>query len=536
MGGLECSGGLAFVKPGYWAYLSDTVQTTDGTRLYQTAACPAGFCPGAPLQARVDTDFGNTTTSDTQAMKSLCAFPRVNSASNLFCASCVEGYLPWGDACVPCTRFNGALFFGGLVLSFMIVGFLLHSSGSSSAGLIMVLLYFVQTASLEMGPVAKFLSWLQISLLSTDSSSACLAPLSPYGQTLFSLMMPVILIAELAVIACVHRALRKYAGPLASEDAPGADASWWKLLLAAGSRAIRTFSPDRYIAGAMSVLLFCYTQVAVTSIKYLYCVDVGPSRVLFASPTVDCRSAEYRAYLVPVFLAIIVYVIGFPLAILIKLGRSKADILYAASAAYSSKQDSFRPRWNPLYGMYHARAWFWQPLVLLRRSAFVLVSVWLVQQPSIKFMSYALLNFASLLAHQLARPFELRELNRAETMSYALLVSLSMLLTGYLPPYSLSIQVALFLLVVPATGVAGCFVIRQQWSGLWGALNSATPDPASHQAELTETQLELVTNPALSLRCAAVVPLGGPHDDSALSDQPLTMLPSDSSHSDGAQL
>ena len=58
------------------------------------------------------------------------------------------------------------------------------------------------------------------------------------------------------------------------------------------SRQLFLSLPTWFRASAlMAVLLFCYTQVANSCVQFLHCVDVGPQRLLYSAPAVDCRSA-----------------------------------------------------------------------------------------------------------------------------------------------------------------------------------------------------------------------------------------------------
>ena len=248
-----------------------------------------------------------------------CLFPRVNSPSNVLCGSCEEGYIPWNDKCVRCRGTNGPLLFGALLLSLALVLFLLRSSGggSSSAGGVAVLLYFVQTASLEVGSSSRYLAWLQVFNFGTESSAECIAPWSTYQQLVVSLCMPLLLLGELLAVALAHRALHGYfrahpvdradtdeQGPNAAAGASEKPCTQVRPVLSLAARARRMlsslvseFSWRRYVAACMSVLLFSYTQVTVACVSYLYCVEVGAQRVLFTAPTVDCDSREYRRHL-----------------------------------------------------------------------------------------------------------------------------------------------------------------------------------------------------------------------------------------------
>lgn len=392
------------------------------------------------------------------------------------CGACEPDHLPWGGQCVPCTTVNGALVFAGLVLSFGLVVFLLLAGGSA-AGNIAIFLFFVQTAALEIGSVAKWINWLHLINLDTNSSSACLAPWTPFEQTLFSLLMPVLLMLELGVAGCVHYGVHRW---FQARPAVGSNVEKKCSLLA---RLMRNFSVDKYVAGLTSILLFSYTQVTTASLQYLYCVDVGPSRVLFAAPTVDCRSSDYRAYLVPVIMALILFVAGFPMAVTALLWRNKETLFVPDGTQLPTSISGFLVRWSPLVKAYQPRAWFWQPLVLFRRTCFVLTSVLLVQQPHVRFMSFTFLNFGSLLLHEYARPYHAEALNRLETLSYVLLVCVSVMLTGYTPPYDVFVQVMIFLFIVPCAAGIVAYIALQQWRVIQLKLSSRVESQAVHPAD-----------------------------------------------------
>jgi hypothetical protein len=93
-----------------------------------------------------------------------------------------------------------------------------------------------------------------------------------------------------------------------------------------------------------------------------------------------------------------------------------------------------------------------------------------VKQHSVRFMAFVLLNFAALQIHSLVQPFGRKWLNQAETCSHALLLLVSAVLTAYLPPYDIAVQVIVFSLVVPP-GAAWCVVVlREHWSGVTTSL------------------------------------------------------------------
>ena len=105
-------------------------------------------------------------------------------------------------------------------------------------------------------------------------------------------------------------------------------------------------------------------------------------------------------------------------------------------------------RWGPIYRSYNAHAWYWTPLLLLRRFLFTLTSVLLDGDPA-RFALYAFLHLTSVIGHVFVQPFEDPLMNRVESASYICLIYLSIALTVQDAPYSVGVQILLALLVIP---------------------------------------------------------------------------------------
>jgi hypothetical protein len=366
--GLRCAGsGLAEVESGFFAF-SVWDESAKGPRI-RTSPCPDGFCSGGFVQQDLDSGGSNGTdsssasamlrSSDSGASSALipsaitrfdqCTFPRLAAESNLLCGECVAGHIPWSNKCVRCDRADGGMLTLLLVLSLLLVAFLLRSAlGSSSAGHSVVVLYFVQTAMLEVGGATRLLGWLNIALFSPNSTGACVAPLSPYQQTQVQIVMPLFLFVELMVVAGLHYlAFRRWSVQAQAEGrraaahahAPAKDISLASLATRLRSSALGfvvSFSPDLYISASLSLLLFTYTQVAAACLSYLSCVDVGGVSVVFSQPSMRCASPDYRRTLVLVIIALAVYVAGFPLAVLLFLWR-RSDLVRDSHALVAAR-------------------------------------------------------------------------------------------------------------------------------------------------------------------------------------------------------
>jgi len=512
MEGIVCSGGFASVKSGYWAYQKQ--DPTTSLTLYYSSPCPNGFCPGSALQNKGGGGAGPDPSPSPPY--DYCQSPRLDSASNIMCGECMDGYIPWGDACAECESANGGLIFGLILLSFALASFLIRSSVSTtSAGGLVVLLYFMQTAALQVGDLSSLVAW--ISFVNFDALFAgkkqCITNLSPYDQTLFAILTPLLLGAEVAILAMVHWMIHRYCvrrGVTAPPSTMASDSGSNKLgrilsyLRISTIRFFLAFEPTLYLRSFLSVLLFCYTAVSLACFQYLRCVNVGGESRLFSSPSVDCNGDEYHRYLIPVLIILAVYVIAFPAVITIFLfsrrhhllntpavttvsGSATANVSMAdndrdsrhdaapvmtavqpsntptkadASSSFSSTVETpFSRRWGPLYAMYESRAWYWQAFVLVRRAYFTLSAVLLISDNSQRNLWFNLLNIASLLTHIYTHPFTKSTLNHAEAASHALLLIISTLLaaTSELPSPTW-LQILLFFLIIPPIAVFAVYI------------------------------------------------------------------------------
>lgn len=477
--GLRCSNGLARVESGYYAYRRNVNVGNHTMSLFRTAPCPASLCLGAELQTAGTLLVGNLTV-DTALSGAQCQWPHLESP---LCGQCAEGYTPWASDCEQCES-NGRVLVACVAVSLGLVLFLLRTS-SSSAGFLDVFLYFVQSAMLIVGPLSNWLSWLSFVNFSPHSSPRCITPLTPHQQVLLSVTMPLILLSELVVVAVVHALLSAMCRLLRSLQCGCGPASIRRraasMLESGGS-----FEVQSYISAVFAILLFSYTEVATACIQFIHCISVADDRVVFAMPAIQCSGTDYTLLRLLVFLMLGVYILGFPLATVAFLRKRSGNVREAIMLASrrqaaqqandsagegavaplrpeddSSPTSFFLASFGPLFVSYRGAAWFWSSCMLARRVAFVLVSSLIVADPAERFMSFAFLNFYSLVVHMWVQPFATTELNHADTIAHALLVTLSVMLTANLPPYNAVIQMVIVLLIVPASAIMAALVFRE---------------------------------------------------------------------------
>lgn len=273
--GLQCADGIPTISGGFFAL---SVEDENGQAQVKSYQCPDSFCSEAVIQSTAAANNSNAPVAAVTAYDQ-CAYPRLSSPTNLLCGECADGLQVWGNECTRCDGVNQGSVVLLLVLSLLLVLFMLRSAmRSSSASHLVVLSYFAQTVMLELGTVNPLLSWLNIALFSPNSLGSCVAPLSPYEQTQIAIVMPLVLLAELACVGLVHFVVSMLmcCRPPTTSGSPVPSSSLFAKL--------RVFNINFYISAALSMLLFFYSQVTIACMRYIYCVDVsGVSVVSFAA-------------------------------------------------------------------------------------------------------------------------------------------------------------------------------------------------------------------------------------------------------------
>jgi len=236
----------------------------------------------------------------------------------------------------------------------------------------------------------------------------------------------------------------------------------------------------------MAILLFSYTQVSSTCLQFLWCVDVLDERVVYSIPSISCRSANYAQVLPIVLVMLILYVIGFPIFVLVmgwRLHRQRAILTkpstdasateaepsvalspqHTHSSSWTTAHDDKQTpdskphandnpcsaRWAPLYSVYRLDAWSWCGMVLFRRTTIALLNVVLAQSLALRSLSFALAHVSFMLLLIGVWPFGTRLLNIGEVGAHVTLIVLSMLMTVQLPPFSSGVEALLFVIIIP---------------------------------------------------------------------------------------
>ena len=221
----------------------------------------------------------------------------------------------------------------------------------------------------------------------------------------------------------------------------------------------------------IAVLQFSYTGVSSAAVQFLWCVEVGAERLVFARPGLRCDSADYRRVLPLVVVAIIVFVVAFPVGVALggwlrhrRLTSGRRSVVSAAESGALL---------TPLYGVFRPGAWYWSSLVLVRRSLFVVLDVVLAAAPRYRAFAFGLANQAAYFCSLYAAPFPDKILNRIESASQMALLLISALLTVELPPYSDAVNAALLAVLLATVAAIALSACTQQRRKRRKAANSA---------------------------------------------------------------
>ena len=380
LAGITCVDGIAVVSKDYWAYLNP-----DGS--VATASCLPGACAGGAAS--------NLT----------CGKNRPSDKSNVLCGLCNEGFVAAASGdCVPCKQTNSALVFA-LILCIWIYVLVLHALSQSSSAEVKVLLYFVSASRLIIGPENSAVAWFAFWELNPGRAlwnDQCVMKLTSYEQMIADVLMHFVAIGQLWLSALLYyiycRFIRR-------------DAARYLYF---------TFRP--FVRTTSALMIYSFSTLTSVLFNFLQCVDVGEQRVLYRSPEVDCNSSEYASRLWLIWLLLVVWVIGLPLAVMGILFRGYRKQLLADQA--------FRGTWGLLYESYSHKRFFFEPLLLIRRVSVVALAVLLYSDQLARTQALSFVCFIWCLAQVLSRPFARSIVNYLETTSLALLTIVSVLLTG----------------------------------------------------------------------------------------------------------
>jgi hypothetical protein len=385
-----------------------------------------------------------------------------------------------------------------LILMLLAVAVLLLTSQSAAShARFTILVYFFQTALLllqskSVSELARVFAFLHVFALNAAQPTGhhCPARMSAERRMLFEALLPLFIFALLTALVAAHALVKFVRGRsrhaeqaqqerLLNEDGFAEASSSPASSSSAGSssRSGGRSAFNAYMRASITLGLTAYQQLVVSLLLALQCVDVGPHRVLFSAPSIDCTTEQYRG-LQPLFVVLLLSLtVGVPAllgwfiyrhrvlialyqrATLVKRQHqhqsqqkpyqvekaeddevmalrdssaqaSSSAIVSAGSAdpVLTAAASAFAARYDGLFALFRPGFPAWLVVVLLRRVALITVAVLLLSQPAAQSLLFSVLCLSILLLHLYAQPYRHVIDNRLETASLLALLLLAQLL------------------------------------------------------------------------------------------------------------
>jgi hypothetical protein len=214
----------------------------------------------------------------------------------------------------------------------------------------------------------------------------------------------------------------------------------------------RPFKKSGYLRSAFGLLLFSYNSVATVVFKFLRCEDItDDTSVIFSAPAIRCESSEYKSMTILIICVLAIVVIGFPLVLLAFLCHAHRNDKLGST--------KFAGRIGMLYEAYNAKHYWWESMVLFRRSILIALLSLLDLDRASLFTVLCLGNLVFLVIHLIFAPYRANRDNNLETGFMAMLVVITLRLVASKETLSTSHTFQLFFLVYVPLAVGLCYVI-----------------------------------------------------------------------------
>jgi hypothetical protein len=289
---------------------------------------------------------------------------------NPLCGACMVGHTEINGACIPCDAVQWGVIGLLIGVSWLYV-IIFYCISSRSSGHTKIFLFFVQTVLIVLQPFPQVwtsvLSLLNFNLL-VGAGSTCIAPFTPIQTFQVALLAPLVCFAELAITFSLHlliwavflkcrddRLKVNLKRLRASSAFNWAEDSSRNLERDAAEKAVTDLEDQRlkfkrspYVRTFFGLLLFMYSNITNTILRYLNCIDVGEHTVVLTSPGLSCTSPEYLSFY-PVTITVgVVMILGVPVTLLAWLIRHRDELHDVAKNAkfnqrYAIIYETYRP-------------------------------------------------------------------------------------------------------------------------------------------------------------------------------------------------
>jgi len=167
---------------------------------------------------------------------------------------------------------------------------------------------------------------------------------------------------------------------------------------------------DIALAFVVITLNFTYTTISKYLLGLIRCrrLDPGEHVYLLLDMNIQCQTTSHNAWMFAVFVFTLAYVIGVP----------TLAYMYLAAYVDEMKKPNIRYRLGFLYkGQEIPYGWYWELVILLRKLAMVMVTVFVVDDPLHAAHSIVWVLQIALVAHLTIDPYESYRQSRLELCS-----------------------------------------------------------------------------------------------------------------------
>eukprot|EP00698_Gefionella_okellyi_P017173 TRINITY_DN4984_c0_g1_i1.p1 TRINITY_DN4984_c0_g1~~TRINITY_DN4984_c0_g1_i1.p1 ORF type:complete len:1463 (-),score=381.60 TRINITY_DN4984_c0_g1_i1:133-4035(-) len=340
-----CEGQFVYPLFGYW------IQYNPSTNSLQSYPCSDATCA---LNPQCQTATGSQTcqynvtampgpyftcqeVSEPGTVSQFCETLNecLPGRGGFMCGDCLPGYSYWNSECIDCERPSYWLIPIFLLLNWLVV-IVLHMllSGAQSV-LSKTLFYYVQVGILILTPSNTISVVLGLLNFRPSGGGLCMFPRDFFGAYVQDLLSPVISLIQL----CISFAMMKLANRCLRKQPT--DTNRW------------------FVRPLTSLLLASYTPISNAVLNMLNCRTIGDYHVISTQPAHLCNGSVYQPYFIVSVIVSIVVVVGAPVLLAILLLRYQRRL----------QDDDVRARYGYVYEAYSARCYWWEVVVLVRRTA-----------------------------------------------------------------------------------------------------------------------------------------------------------------------
>ncbi|KNC46970.1 cell surface receptor IPT/TIG domain-containing protein [Thecamonas trahens ATCC 50062] len=379
------------------------------------------------------------------------------------CGVCRDSYAKFGDNCLRCPSVMEnmailvaiAIVFIGFIL-FLIKSALLSwkSQKSISAAVFKIMINFLQTVAFLGDFRTRWPNTLRVLFGMASSSNGfstrffsiqCAFGWSFFDSVLVAMLVPLFVVTVPTALLCGNYYVRKCVGSLKTKR--------WKV-----------FSRRIWVS-VLVLIFFTHPSVTSTVLEVFACRNIDGVAYLAADMSLACYTASHVRWMIAAGVFFVVYVVGVPVGGVFLLWRQR-EVLHTAEG---------RRRYAFLVSGFLPNRYYWEMVILVRKSAIITIKVLLKTNPVAQVYAAVWVVALALFVHMKASPFAFSILTSMEMLS--LVVTFVILMASQLyyadelggsdtvvvnSPFHSVLTIFLVLLLLGSTGYMLAVAARQK--------------------------------------------------------------------------